>query len=305
MAIISERQIGEVAVVHFESDHLIAQIAPLVGGRIVSLVEKSTGHEFLWRNPVVGLRRLPLGSEYDPNFFGGIDELLPNDVPETVDGVAYPDHGELWTTPFDWSLEGDAVVLEGRLPYSGLAYRRTVSLSPDGPLLQCDYRIFNPTNQPRHFLWKLHAAMAIEADDIVDCPANHAQVVDPEWSRISSREPFDWPTIAGTDVSRVPPKEGTIDFFYLFDLQAGRMAWRRPAAGLRFEYRFDLAVFPFAWLFASYGGFCDHYTLVLEPCTTMPYRVSEAIRSGMCSRLSPEAALETVVQIYAGPENMK
>ena len=68
---------------------------------------------------------MPPGSEYDPNFFGGIDELLPNDVPETIDGVACPDHGELWTTCLDWHLESDEVIhLQGMLSLFGLRYER-------------------------------------------------------------------------------------------------------------------------------------------------------------------------------------
>jgi hypothetical protein len=43
---------------------------------------------------------LERGADYDSNFYGGIDELIPNDIPENIDGIDDPDHGELWTTPF-------------------------------------------------------------------------------------------------------------------------------------------------------------------------------------------------------------
>jgi hypothetical protein len=44
------------------------------------------------------------------------------------------------------------------------------------------------------------------------------------------------------------------------------------------------------------------YTVILEPCTTMPISVNEAIRGGRCSRLLPGEVLETDVSIYAGPD---
>jgi len=97
-------------------------------------------------------------------------------------------------------------------------------------------------------------------------PARRAQVVDLAWSRYRTLEPFDWPILQDQAVNLVR-RDGTVDFFYLFDLRAGRMAWRRPGAGLEFAYEFDPQVFRFAWLFASYGGFNRHYTVVLEPCT--------------------------------------
>ena len=93
--------------------------------------------------------------------------------------------------------------------------------------------------------------------------------------------------------------DGTVDFFYLFDLREGRMAWRRPQEGLEFAYHFDTRVFPYAWLFASYGGFLGHYTVVLEPCAAMPISVNEAARKSQCSVLQPGETLETRVSIRA------
>ena len=290
-----------VPVTRLESDHLRLDVAPSVGGRVVSLVHKPSGHQFLWRNCALPLRREPAGGEYDPNFFGGIDELLPNDIPEVIDGVSCPDHGELWTTPLTGRSDGERLVLSGNLPRSGLHYEREMSLRSDGPQLDLAYRITNRASEPRSFLWKLHAALAAQAGDMIDCPARRAQVVDLAWSRYRTLEPFDWPILAGQAVNLVPPADGTVDFFYLFDLRAGRMAWRRPGAGLELAYQFDPQVFRFAWLFASYGGFNGHYTVILEPCTAMPMSVNEAAAKGQCSRLEPGQTLATRVALRAGP----
>jgi hypothetical protein len=289
-------------IVRLESDHLQVDVAPGVGGRVVSLIDKATGHEFLWRNCARSLQRLPAGSEYDPNFFGGIDELLPNDVPEVINGVSCPDHGELWTTALDWRREGDGLILRGALPSFGLRYERKMTLRADSPCLDCSYRISNPTAHPRHFLWKLHAALAVGPGDLVDCPARKAQVVDLAWSRYHTLAPFDWPHLEGQHAHVIPAPDGTVDFFYLFDLAEGRLAWRRPSDGWTFAYHFDLKVFPYAWLFASYGGFNGHYTVILEPCTAMPLSVNEAGARNQCSLLKPGETLETRVSIWAGRE---
>lgn len=289
-----------VPIVRMESNWLRADIAPGVGGRIISLMEMASGYEFLWRNPKLPLRPLPTGSEYDPNFYGGIDELLPNDIPEMINGVSCPDHGELWTTPLEWIGEDQKLKLKGTLPQFGLRYEREMSLRTDCPCLDLKYRISNLTSQPRQFLWKLHAALAVQAGDTIDCPARKAQVVDLAWSRYHSLEPFDWPRIEGQEANRVPPPGGSVDFFYLFDLAHGEMGWRRPSQGLRFACQFDRRVFPYAWMFASYGGFNGHYTVILEPCTAMPISVNEAAAEKQCSFLQPGGALETQVSIWAG-----
>jgi len=287
-------------IVGLESDFLSVCIAPAAGGRMISLVHKPTRHEFLWRNRALRLEALAPGSEYDPNFYGGIDELLPNDIPETIDDIDCPDHGELWTTPLDWGYEGEKLVLEGKLPRFGLSYRREMSLRSDAPCLDLNYRISNPTNEPRHFLWKLHAALAVQSGDMIDCPARTAQVVDLAWSRCKTIEPFAWPEIEGRAANIIPAVDGTVDFFYLCNLAAGEVAWHRPGTDLKFAYRFDTQIFPYVWLFASYGGFNGHYTMILEPCTAMPISVNAAAGLKQCSLLEPGQTLETKVVLYAG-----
>jgi hypothetical protein len=289
------------AVVRIENAFLQVDVAPGVGGRIVNCLEKGTGHQFLWHNKSLLLERLPSGSEYDPNFYGGIDDLIPNDIPESIDGVAYADHGELWTTPMLHGVKGDLLHLEGILPLSQLYYTKRVGLRPDSPHLDLDYRVENRSAATRHFMWKLHAALNVEPGDTVVCPARTARVSDLRWSRWHTLDPFTWPVIEGNWVDQIPPADGTCDFFYLYDLEAGQISWESTARGLRFGFEFDTAVFPFAWLFASYGGLLGYYTVVLEPCSGMPLSVNEAAKLRQCSRLEPGECIETRVTIYAGP----
>jgi len=289
-----------VPLVRLESLHLQVDVAPGIGGRVISTIDKHSGHQFLWRNKALPLELKPSGSEYDPNFYGGIDELLPNDLPEAIDGIDCPDHGELWTTPLSAEVADDSLMLRARLPKFGLAYEREMRLRSDGPWLEFNYRIANTTNQPRQFLWKLHAALAVQEGDVIECPAGQAQIVDPAWSRFRTKTPFKWPNLEGRAANLVPTQDGTMDFFYLFDLIKGELFWHRPDAGLKFGYQFDTKVFPYSWLFASYGGFLGHYTIILEPCTAMPMSVNEAAAGNKCSRLEPGEVLETRVSLYAG-----
>jgi len=300
-AIQQNLELDGVPIVRLESTELQVDVAPSVGGRIVGILNKPAGYEFLWRNRGLKLEAKPSGAEYDPNFYGGIDELLPNDIAEPINGVDCPDHGELWTTPLDYEVFENRLVIQGRLPRFGLRYERTMKLRGDTPWVDFEYQLTNTTGEPREFLWKLHAALAVREGDVIECPARQARIVDPAWSRFKETQPFPWPNIEGRRANVIPPKDGTMDFFYLFDLTAGEMWWRRPSAGLKFGYQFDTRVFAYAWLFASYGGFLDHYTIILEPCTAMPMSVKGASTNRQCSRLQPGETLRTNVSLYAGP----
>ena len=293
--------IDGIPIVRLENDYLQVDVAPVVGGRVVNILEKSSGHQFLWRNQKLKLERLEPGAEYDPNFYGGIDELIPNDIPETLNGLECPDHGELWTMALDSEIAGETLVLSGMLPIFGLRYERRMTLRPDSSYIDIDYRIQNPSEERREFLWKLHAALNIEPGDRIVCPASTAMAPDLDYSRWHSEKPFAWPEIEGQRADIIPERDGTMDFLYLFDLVKGQIAWESPGKGVTFVYEFDLDVMPYAWIFASFGGFEGHYTIILEPCTTMPISVTEAVRLGQCSVLEPGEAIDTRVSIYVGP----
>lgn len=298
---ITPLQIDQVRAWRLENDLLRADVSPETGGRITSLFHKPLEREFLWRNPDLTLKPSPPGSPYDPNFYGGIDELIPGDMPETIHGLHSPDHGELWTLPLAARAEGEHLILEGRLPRWGLDYRKRVSLRAGQPWVDLEYRIHNTSGARRAFLWRLHAALAIAPGDQLACPAQTAAAADLEWSRWGTAEPFAWPLVSGQRADLIPPPDGTTDFLFLYDLRAGQVGLRRPGLGAEITFTFDPQVFPYVVYFASYGGMDGLYTAVLEPGSAMPLSVSEADRLGQSSVLQPGQTLETRAAIYAGP----
>jgi hypothetical protein len=293
--------IDETPIIRLENDFLQIDVAPSVGGRIISILYKPAAHEFLWRNASLKLERRPPASEYDPYFYGGIDELLPGVAAETVDGIPYPDHGELWTLALDANPDNDGLTVRGELPLCGLSYERRLTLRDDGPYLDLDYRLGNQADQPRSFAWAMHAPLRIEPGDQIDCPARFSRVADPHWSRWSSLEPFDWPQIGSERADLIPAPDGTVAALFLYELSEGRVGWRSKTRNVRFEYQFDQQIFPYVWYFASYGGFYNHYTALLEPSTTMPHSVNEARQLGQACTLAAGETLETRITIYAGP----
>ena len=302
--LISGKTSGGIELLTIENDHLRVVIAPAGGGKIVSCFNKALQKEFLWTNKNVQLSVHNTGADYDSNFTGGIDELIPNDVPETIDSIDYPDHGELWTTSLSFTHSETEIRVEGLLALSSLFYSKTIRLDNDAPVVHLAYNIRNDSGKRRHFLWKLHAAVNIEAGDRLVTPANYGQVVDPEYSRFKrDLNSFHWPVIENTDASIIPEKNNSVDFFYLHDIPKGEMQLHLSGEQL-FGYTYDNKIFPYQWWFASYGGFLDHYTAILEPCTNMPMSVNEAKEKGQSAMLEPGESLITAVQIFAGTKEL-
>jgi hypothetical protein len=293
--------VDQVRIIRLENPFLRVDVAPEVGGRVISIFNKASGSEFLWRNERLALKPALPGEAYDPQFYGGIDEVIPGDIPERIGDLDCPDHGELWTLPLKARIVEDGLSLQGVLPRSGLGYHKFISLRPLSCWIDMDYRIDNLSEEQRIFLWKLHAALKIEAGDTLLCPARQAVVADLAWSRWKTESPFSWPFIHRERADLIPPLNGTTDFLFLYELQDGRIGCQRKALNCELTLFFDRQIFPYVCYFASYGGLDQHYTAVLEPATAMPLSVNEAARLGQCSILKEHERLSTRVSIYAGP----
>ncbi|MEO8413554.1 MAG: hypothetical protein ABI472_07830 [Ginsengibacter sp.] len=298
--IISRKEINNVELFAGENDHIKFEIVPAAGGKIISVFNKKLQKEFLWSNTNLLLETHRSGADYDSNFLGGIDELIPNDIPENIDGIDYPDHGEIWTTALDYELLKDKIAVFGQLALSGLNYRKIISLDAGAPIIRLDYTIRNDSTFTRNFLWKLHAALSVEVGDRLITHAKKAKVVDPDYSRFTTLDEFAWPRIENTDASLVPDKNNTTDFFYLYDIDTAEMGLESNKGSHLFCYSYDNNIFPWQWYFASYGGFLNHYTTILEPCTSMPMSVNDAKRLSQCTVLEPGQEINTSVKIYAG-----
>lgn len=298
--IVSKSRINNIEVLIGENNQIKFVIAPSSGGKILSVYNKTLQKEFLWHNTNLLFDINQPGADYDTNFWGGIDELIPNDIPENIDANEYPDHGELWTTPLEYDLSNDKISVFGKLKLSELYYKKTVSLKENSPEISLEYTVRNESNATRHFMWKLHAALAIGEGDKIVSSALKAKLVYPEFSKYKDFNEFHWPVIDDRDASLVPSNNNTLDFFYLYDIPKPEMQLISGKGNHQFKYTYDKKVFPFQWYFASYGKFLNHYTSILEPSTSMPVSVNEAMSIGQCTVLKSNQEINTLVTIYAG-----
>lgn len=283
-----------------ENDSIRVTVFPELGGKISSIYNKELQREFLWKNPSLRYSVCAPGSNYELNFSGGIDELLPNDIPEEIMGDSYPDHGELWTTKLSYTLSNGKLSCYGVLPLSELRYEKEMWLESNQSELYIRYSVRNESDSLNYFMWKLHAAINIEATSKINSNAKLAKSVYGVTKNDGYGEEFDWPIVEGRDASIIPFKNNTLDFFYLYNISEGNMSVKNIKQGYNFEISYDSDVFPYQWYFGSYGGFRGHYVGILEPSTSMPVSVNEAINLNQCSSLKNGEEINTVVKVYAG-----
>ncbi|MBD2022085.1 DUF4432 family protein [Leptolyngbya sp. FACHB-36] len=279
-----------------ENHALSLTVRPDLGGRIDQLHDRQTGQAWLWHPPGYDssqARSLPIGASFDEHWSGGWDEIFPNDAAGPFRGRDLVDHGEFWSQA--WTVV-DASSTQVSLRYVcqtlPVAVEKIIQLDETQPQATIHYRFENQSDDTLPFLFKQHAAIAIDAGDEILLPDCLIEPVVLDFSkRIGRAEKTRFPNAFDAEgneiqVQHVPPRSSQLqEFWYSSNLAHGECGIRKGQSALLMT--FDTTDFPYVWVFQSYGGWNGRYVIVLEPCTTMPYDLEVAYQNGTVAQLKP------------------
>lgn len=299
------------------------------GTDIYEFLHKPSDTDFMWRTPrgvrnpekaldMVASAVGPFSDFYE----GGWQECLPNGGRVcTYKGVEMGMHGEVWGVPWRCQISADSPevvsaktwVRTNRTPFR---LEKTFTLRAGSGVLEIDETLTNEGHEPMDLMWGHHPALGqrfIESDCRIDCAARTV-VVDADvgdGSRFAPGERFAWPVGLGRDgreidVSVVVGPEARIDdMLYLTDLEEGWWAVTSRQRRVGFGISFDLATFRHIWLWMPLGGswggpsFGRHYTLALEPFSSIPAILSNAIAAGTQLVMEPGEQRSTWLRAVA------
>lgn len=295
-----------------ENETVRLVVEPVLGARVVSLVDRRTGREWLVQGPVPGAAARGAWTSDDAVFAGahafGWDECLPTvaPCPDPLDPGAAPlrDHGESWGRPVEVDAGAGqlSVVWTSRTwPY---AFRRTLRLQ--GSSVVCDYGLNVRGNRPLPILWSMHALLALEAGSVL--------VVEPAGSaRLTHHVGFD----VGPDAPAIEwPDGGAVALDVVDAVEAGRAAKlyldARPlrtvaargtdGAELRFDWERDVA--PALGIWIDYGGWPPgekRHQVALEPTTSPDDDLGAALAAGRARIVEPGGSLSWTVRLELVP----
>jgi hypothetical protein len=304
--------------VQLENPWLRARILPEVGAKIYDLVWKPTGRNFLWCNQRIPPQRYAIEANFDNYWCGGWDEGFPTCDECDFAGDHYPNVGELRSV--QWSVNAAEVTSTGALirlstfgPISPIRAEKTVIMEHRQPTLRVRYEITNLGPRTLPFIWGTHPALEPSESMILRVPAKTGIVAlasDPKLGSPGQR--YTWPmfeTSSGrVDMSQVLGRDAMINCgHYVTDLEAGWYAVEDVKSGTGFLLKFPLDLCPQLWLWLVYGGWRGYYHIILEPWTSLPVNLAEAVRNKTNRSLAPgeKFSVEVSATIYAKPSSWK
>jgi galactose mutarotase-like enzyme len=281
------------AVLVIESRDASVEIDPDYGARVLSLVDRRSGRDWLAKGP----QSAQTGEDavYLADEAVGWDECFPTvspwDASATSLGRPLRDHGDLWGRP--WAVEAYAADSVTTSRASG-AFRFTRRLTLHEATLTADYAVANAGADTLPFMWALHGLLAVTAADRIEMAgvARVAATYISDGGTTISAPDLPWPgpgrelgvaldTVRGVE-ARFAAK------LYASDIPAARASVGGSNGWL--DLAWDGVALRHLGLWLNYGGWPapgEVHHLALEPTTAPVDHLGQALAGGSAMILAP------------------
>lgn len=288
-----------------ESDALAVTVIPDSGAKIQSIVDKNQHKEILFQSKRETFRMAGYGDRFDKGDLSGFDEVFP-----TIDecyypawpwaGTLIPDHGEVWALPWEYRMEGNALILSVcgvRFPYR---LEKKIEFLRDNSF-RMSYRAANDSNFDLNFIWCPHPFLVCDAHTRVILPPSVKEVIStcPLENKLGAYGAIHpWPvtrTSSGEsyDIADVmhPPYAGKCEKFYAVNKPLeGWCALQNILTGETIGLSYQVDKLPYLGVWE--GIIDDQYITALEPVTGAYDRLDLARLADKVNILKSRSAYE-------------
>jgi galactose mutarotase-like enzyme len=306
-----------------DNSRIHATVLPELGGKMSSLVRVATGREFLRPAASQPVKPAVYGAVFGSRDANGFDECFPTIaacqyIGEYFGGLAIPDHGELWSSRWQFEIRGEELWLAAtgrRLPF---IFRKRIRLEDETVAIQ--YELESVTDAPFHYLWSAHPLLRVDPGCRIILPTDVTDVLveSSRNQRLGNHgDSARWPRTSLADGSETDlsilgdPSRQTADKLFTPRLSQGACGLYYPDSNESVSFHFNSAVVPYLGIWICEGGWPNpedgHYTVALEPCTSPVDSLAEAVGRGDSAEIRPgtKRFWELRVQLQIGlPEDL-
>jgi len=288
--------------IRIENDCIRLEVWPTLGGKISSVVDKADNFELLFNYPA----ELPTAPQYDlpyaNSWYAGWDECFPavsasKYTGHPYDGIAVPDHGELWGLPTTAVPTKDGITTV----WNGLrfGYRLTRKLYINDATLSAEYTLINLAPFEFRYVWAAHGLMTSTIP--VEIELAHAPLfrLNHIHDGTEINQTFEWPMLPDGDASKLaglPTRRG----WKVFSTEPieSEVTVRYPTRGRTVQIAYDTEDDqPAFWgIWINNGGWNNHRHFAIEPTTGRFDELDRSIKDGSAGRVEPMGRREWSVR---------
>jgi len=300
-----------------QNECLRVRVIPQLGCKIVEIYDLENDHEWLWSDKSRPIKAANYGDQYDLYDISGFDECFPNigisQDPKNI-GVTLPDHGEIWSLPWDVTDEenGVSATVLGKL----FDYRFSRKLSLKSNKLVFEYSVSNIGNSELTYMWSAHPLFAIDEEMKIEITGNPKMSkefgfggrIGPDgdnWYEGHLSEHV-WPSVLGvdgrvSDISEVSLDKVLTDKVVLDAPVDGLVSLKKLSSGRSLTMKFSPLELPFLGICYNFGAWPltgEPATWVaLEPTTGKTDRLDECAELDCVRVLAPKSTANWTLEI--------
>ena len=302
-------------------------LLPEIGGKIKELINLESGTQFLLDNqrPDGMYTMENYGSDFSNFDVSGFDDCFPTIDPCTINSLkdkyseyCLPDHGEVWSRPWKFSVSDNSVnlTITGKV----FKYLLTKQYRLEENRIIITYTVKNLSIEAFPYIWSAHPLLKVSKGARIILP-KEVELMYLNWASNPAigkhGDIIQWPFILGgeskEDYSIVKDKVHNLAFkCYTNELMDGYAGVYLPEKKESIFFSFDPKVNPYLGLWLCYGGWPPdnenkHFTIGLEPSNGRPDSLAEAVKNHEYSIINEfsENKWELEISIWAGLPNIK
>lgn len=287
--------------IQLRNEQLSIAFLPELGGKMIRLKNLKTGTQYLKTplNPGTDYHKSNYGEVFKSSDAFGFDECFPTVEPSAYENpfadkgpkIQIPDHGELWSLPWNYEYSEDKLILSIRGKKLDYEFRKSITLLEN--VVRTEYTLINLSTVPFHYVWSAHPLLDVSEGDQLLLPDEIKEVF-LNWSsdpRLGSYgKILTWPYLFSNeksynDINFSIVQSKTLEkSFKLFTsrLSDNRAGLYRTNKDETVLFHFNPTETSFLGLWLCYGGWPEnepakHFTVGIEPTSGRPDSLSNAI----------------------------
>ena len=299
-----------------ENEYLCTVTVPELGAKVVSLFDKRNQKEWLVGPGSRPVKKVTYGAWFHEQDLSGWDEMFPTIIacpypgPGEQQGAPLPDHGEVWSLPWDIERaeEGKLTLrVQGRtLPYQLI---RTLVYTTVSALLEFQYQLTNLGHVRMPYIWAAHPQFVCGLGDEIILPSHVTEVcntIPAPWGWGEPETRFHWPLAIGVDgqpvrINRIGPSSlhKARKFFLMPDMRAEWTGIRTPV-GDWICLDWNPALVPYFGLWVDEGAISHESVVALEPTTGFYDSLAVACEKNEVNVLEPGIVQTWTLRVRLG-----
>jgi len=292
----TERYKDEKAIV-LQNDALKVVVLPRWGAKLASIYYKPLELELLWQNPGKQYRKTVYGDPYEEGEASGFDEMFPTISrcfyeAEPWSGTEMPDHGEVWSIPWEYEITESKVKLSVKGVSFPYVLQKDVYIEES--TLHQQYRLANQSNAAFDYIWAAHPLFNTSTGMKLIVPQGMHTIINavPSNRLGSYGRIYEFP-FAKLEDGRVfdlslVPKRNSSDYqkyWFLGKVKQGWCSLHDPNRSLNIDMSWPGNEVPYLGVWVNEGAWAGQYNIAPEPATGAMDRVDFSKMWGMGSQL--------------------